>query len=88
MKVFARGRAIAIVAAVAVGLRPELAAACASCLSSGFGDRTYSWPYLALLVMPFIVAGVIGAVLYRYRGGRAPADALSSGDTLLDKETT
>jgi hypothetical protein len=74
--------------ALALTLVPRLAAACASCMSSAFGDRTYTWPYLALILMPFIVAGAIGAVLYRHRGSRASADTRSSVDSLLDKETT
>ena len=69
-------------------LVPGLAAACPTCVSSAFGDRTYNWPYLALILMPFIIAGVIGAVLYRHRGERAAADVLPSVDSLLDKETT
>ena len=73
--------------ALLLGLLPRTAAACASCLSSGFGDRSYSWPYLTLIAMPFLVAGVIGTVLYRHRGGQPTADP-PSADSVLDKETT
>jgi hypothetical protein len=76
------------VLALAFMLVPELALACASCLSSAYGDRTYKWPYLALIVVPFIVAGAIGTVLYRHRGARVSADAQSPADSVLDKETT
>ena len=75
-------------AALALVLLPALAEACATCIGSPFGDRTYNWPYLALILMPFIIAGAIGAVLYRHRGERAAADATLPVDSLLDKETT
>ena len=81
------GRMGLAVFALAVALAPGAAAACATCLSSGFGDRTYNWPYFGLLAMPFLIAGVIGAVLYRHRGG-PPAAHPSSEDPTLDKETT
>jgi hypothetical protein len=42
---------------------PRAAAACATCISSGFGDQSYSWPYIGLIVMPFLVAAAIVAVL-------------------------
>jgi hypothetical protein len=53
-----------------------VAAACATCVSSAYGDRTYSWAYGGLLLAPFVVAVVVGAVLswnagYRLRWRRA-----------------
>jgi hypothetical protein len=54
-----------------LALRPDVAAACATCLSSAYGDRTFNWAFLGLLLMPFVVAAVIGGVLlYRYGGLR------------------
>jgi hypothetical protein len=44
-------------------LWPRAAAACATCLSTPFGDRTYNWAFLGLLLMPFVVAAAIGGVL-------------------------
>jgi hypothetical protein len=44
--------------------------ACATCVSSGFGDRTYSWAYLGLLLMPFVVAVAIVVTLAWYAGWR------------------
>ena len=67
---------------------PGVAVACPTCVASAFGDRTYNWPYLALILMPFIIVVAIGAVLYRHRGERAAADATPPVDSLLDKETT
>ncbi|MGH7357124.1 MAG: hypothetical protein ACRELS_21410 [Candidatus Rokuibacteriota bacterium] len=37
--------------------------ACAWCISSAFGDRTFNWPYLSLIVAPFLVVAVIAAVV-------------------------
>ena len=32
---------------------PAAAEACASCISSPFGDQSYNWPYLVLILVPF-----------------------------------
>ena len=47
---------------------PAAADACATCIGSAYGDRTYNWPYLALIMLPFMVAAVIGGVLARVSG--------------------
>lgn len=52
---------------------PRMAAACSSCISSGFGDRSYTLAYLGLILMPFVVAVAIVAVLAWY-AGRRPRD--------------
>jgi hypothetical protein len=53
--------------ALALALLPGRAAACAVCLGSAFGDRSYSWPYLGLIMMPFVVAGaVIGVLAWQF----------------------
>jgi hypothetical protein len=44
---------------------PAVAAACPSCLSSGYGDRTYNVAYLGLIITPFAVALMLGAVITR-----------------------
>jgi hypothetical protein len=56
-------RGLAAAAAVLVTLAPGLAAACPACISSPYGDRTYNWAYVGLLLAPFLVATVIGGVL-------------------------
>jgi hypothetical protein len=48
---------------LALLLWPRLAAACATCLSTPYGDRTYNWAFLGLILTPFAVAATIGAVL-------------------------
>ena len=60
-------------ALVALLLLPAAAEACATCISSPFGDRAYSWPYLFLIALPFTVAAVIGGVLFRVSGVSASA---------------
>ena len=55
-------------AALTTVLLPVAAEACATCIASPFGDRTYNWPYLFLILLPFAVAAVIGAVLARVSG--------------------
>lgn len=53
---------------------PALAEACATCLSTPWGDRSYTWAYLGLLLMPFLVVAAIGGVLaYLWRAARRPA---------------
>jgi hypothetical protein len=59
-----------MLAAIAIGLVPGRAAACAVCIGSAFGDRSYTWPYLGLILMPFVIAGAIVAVLAWHFGWR------------------
>ena len=52
-------------AVLAVLLTPGLAGACASCISTPFGDQTYTWPYLGLILLPFgLMAAVVGVLAY------------------------
>jgi hypothetical protein len=60
--------AASLVAAVLAA--PRMAAACATCISSGFGDRSFTWAYLGLILMPFLVAVAIVATLGWYAGWR------------------
>jgi hypothetical protein len=55
-------------AALVLVLLPTLAEACATCIGSPFGDRTYNWPYLGLILLPFVVMAVVGGVLARASG--------------------
>jgi hypothetical protein len=55
--------------ALALLLLPGAAEACATCIGSPYGDRTYNWPYLFLIVLPFAVAAVVGGVLVHANGG-------------------
>ena len=49
---------------------PTAVEACASCISSPFGDQTYNWPYLVLILVPFAAGAVIGGVMMRVTGAR------------------
>ena len=60
----------AVSLSVAVAAAPRAALACATCISTGFGDRTYTWAYLGLLLMPFLVAVAIVSTLAWYAGWR------------------
>jgi hypothetical protein len=72
--------------ALAGALAPRIAAACAACVSSAYGDRTFNWAYGGLLIAPFLVAIVVGGVLswnagYRLRWRRSTPRPLSSTAT-------
>lgn len=57
-------------------LVPGRAAACAVCLGAAFGDRGYTWPYLGLILMPFVIGGAILGVL-AWQLGLRPRDVAS-----------
>ena len=59
-------------AALTLALVPGRASACAVCLGSAFGDRSYSWPYLILILLPFALGTVIAGVI-AYGAGVRPA---------------
>jgi hypothetical protein len=51
------------------------ALACAACVSSAYGDRSFNWGYLMLIATPFVVGVTVAAVLawnagYRLRWRR------------------
>lgn len=54
---------VATVCAIVLLALPHVAAACASCIGSPFGDRSFNLAYLGLILTPFAVALAIGAVL-------------------------
>jgi len=69
-------RTLAAGLVLAGALAPRIAAACAACVSSAYGDRTFNWAYGGLLIAPFVVAVVVGGVLswnagYRLRWRRS-----------------
>jgi hypothetical protein len=63
-------RTLAALLGAIAAAAPRAAAACPSCVSSGFGDRSYSWAYLGLILMPFVIAVVIVTVLAWQAGWR------------------
>ena len=51
---------------LALVLTPRSVLACATCMASPFGDQTYTWPYLGLILLPFgLVAAVVGVLAYQ-----------------------
>jgi hypothetical protein len=63
---------IGLLVALAV-LAPRLAAACASCVASAYGDRGFNWAYILLLVLPFgVLCGIAGVLAWSagYRPGQ------------------
>jgi len=63
---------VAALVALALTLVPAVALACPGCLSSAYGDRTFNWAFVGLLIMPFLLAAAIGGVLaYAYSRSRS-----------------
>ena len=76
-------------AALAFVLAPRSAAACTSCISSAFGDQTYNWAYLGLMLTPLVLCAVIGGYLgWCHRANTRNARQQLSTDPLLNEETT
>lgn len=89
-----RGRGLAVLAAAGVAW-PRAAAACSWCVASAFGDRSFNWPSLSLIVVPFVVGAAIAVTLARSAGvdarslfGRARVARAASGASESIKETT
>ena len=81
--------------ALALILTPRLARACASCMSTPFGDQTYTWPYLGLILLPFVlIAAVVGILAYlagyrpRTLARRLTTRFAENDDPEIIKETT
>ena len=77
----ARHRLMTAAVTLAGALSPRVAAACATCVSSAYGDRGFNWGYGGLLVAPFLVMVVIVGVLswsagYRLRWRRVAPRSL------------
>ena len=68
-------------------LAPQLAAACASCVVSAYGDRSFNWAYLMLLVLPFGVLCAIAGIL-AWSAGYRPAQLRTYVRTLIIEERT
>jgi hypothetical protein len=68
-------------------LAPQIAAACASCVASAYGDRGFNWAYVMLLVLPFGVLGAIAGVL-AWTAGYRPGQLRTLVRTLIIEERT
>ena len=77
-----------LLTAVATVLLPRMALACPTCVSSAFGDRTFNWPYFALILMPFAITAAIGGVLAYRAGYRVPRRRRLPPSPVTETETT
>jgi hypothetical protein len=77
-----------LVAAAISALTPAVALACPTCVSSAFGDRTFNWPYFALILMPFAITAVIGGVIASRAGYRVPRLRRLEPSLATETETT
>jgi hypothetical protein len=62
--------AVAAMVMAAVTGAPRVGFACATCISSGYGDRSFTWAYVGLILMPFVVGLPIVVTLAWYAGWR------------------
>ena len=63
-------------------LVPRAAWACATCVASAYGDRTFNWAFLGLILMPFLVGlGIAGVFVARHHALRSHSINPSSGGT-------
>jgi len=76
-------------------LAPRSAHACATCIASPFGDRTYTWPYLGLILLPFLLLAAAFGIFAHSAGyrphllaHRLAARFWAKDDSLIIKETT
>ena len=76
-------------------LAPRSAHACATCIASPFGDRTYTWPYIGLILLPFVLLATVFGIFahsagYRPRvlARRLAARFSAKDDSQIIKETT
>ena len=76
----------AVVLAVST-LAPQIAAACASCVASAYGDRGFNWAYVMLLVLPFGVLVAIAGVL-AWSAGYRPGQLRTLVRTRIIEERT
>jgi hypothetical protein len=73
-------------------LGPSPAWACAACVASAYGDRTFNWAFLGLILMPFVVGlGIGGVLLSRHRSLQAesklgPSRGADTGTAQLTHE--
>lgn len=79
---------VGLAAAVLLAL-PRVAAACATCASTAYGDRTYNVAYLGLILTPFALPAVVGTMLRRaWPAERRRSDAGDSIDWLTNEART
>lgn len=71
-------RALAV---LALALSPDAAAACAMCLDSAYGSRTFNWAFAGLMLTPFVLAGgLLGGVAWVCHRDRSRHEPEPCGD--------
>jgi hypothetical protein len=65
--------------ALAIGLGPDLAWACAVCVDASRADRGFSWAFVGLMLAPFVVAVGVAGTLAAGRTGRDTPDGPRAG---------
>jgi hypothetical protein len=80
-------RTMALMLLAVTVLTPRLAAACASCVASAYGDRGFNWAYILLLALPFGVLSVIAGVL-AWSAGYRPGQLRTKVRTFIIEERT
>ena len=80
---------------IALLLLPRPVWACATCVASAYGDRTFNWAFLGLILMPFVVGGGIAAVLasryyaaHRHGDPHPPRGALAAAQLASHEESS
>jgi hypothetical protein len=63
----------AIIAALTLALVPTVVEACAVCLDSAYGDRSFNRAFALFMLTPFAVAVTLAGVLARQLGVRRVA---------------
>lgn len=62
-----------IIAALTLALLPTMVEACAVCLDSAYGDRTFNRAFALFMLTPFAVVAALAGVLARQFGVRRVA---------------
>ncbi len=62
-----------IIAALTLAFFPTVVEACAVCLDSAYGDRSFNWAFVLFMLTPFAVAAALAGVLARQLGVRRGA---------------
>ena len=62
-----------VLAALALAVLPTAVEACAACLDSAYGNRSFNWAFAVFMLTPFAVAAALAGVLARQLRGRRAA---------------
>ena len=63
-----------VLAALALAVLPTAVEACATCLDSAYGNRSFNVAFVLFMLTPFAVAAALAGVLARLLGRRRADD--------------